>query len=54
VNASAWAHRMSPVVFGDPTFDHRDHQRRLGYGQCKTAEHLWALSGQFSAGMVAK
>ncbi|MEU3983957.1 SDR family NAD(P)-dependent oxidoreductase [Streptomyces sp. NPDC026672] len=43
VNVSAWAHRMSPVVFDDPMFERREYQWWLGYGQSKTANILHAV-----------
>jgi NAD(P)-dependent dehydrogenase (short-subunit alcohol dehydrogenase family) len=43
VNVSAWAHRMSPVVFDDPSFERRDYEWWLGYGQSKTANILHAI-----------
>jgi NAD(P)-dependent dehydrogenase (short-subunit alcohol dehydrogenase family) len=43
VNVSAWAHRMSPIVFDDLMFDHRDYQWWQGYGQSKTANILHGI-----------
>lgn len=43
VNVSAWAHRMSPVVFDDPAFERRQYEWWLGYGQSKTANILHAV-----------
>ncbi|MEV7681921.1 SDR family NAD(P)-dependent oxidoreductase [Streptomyces sp. NPDC088341] len=43
VNVSAWAHRMSPVVFDDLAFEHRPYEWILGYGQSKTANILHAV-----------
>jgi hypothetical protein len=42
VSVSAAAHRLSPVVFDDPGFEHRDYHPMLGYGQLKTANILFA------------
>ncbi|MDO8211608.1 SDR family NAD(P)-dependent oxidoreductase [Conexibacter sp. CPCC 206217] len=44
VAVSAWAHRLSPVVFDDPQFERRDYDPWLGYGQSKTANILFALA----------
>jgi NAD(P)-dependent dehydrogenase (short-subunit alcohol dehydrogenase family) len=44
VSVSAWAHRLSPVVFEDPHFEHRAYQPMLGYGQSKTANILFAVA----------
>ncbi|MFJ1767456.1 SDR family NAD(P)-dependent oxidoreductase [Amycolatopsis sp. NPDC088138] len=43
VSVSAAAHRLSPVVFDDVGFEHREYQPMLGYGQSKTANILFAL-----------
>jgi NAD(P)-dependent dehydrogenase (short-subunit alcohol dehydrogenase family) len=43
VSVSAWAHRLSPVVFHDPHFKNREYQPMLGYGQSKTANILFAV-----------
>jgi NAD(P)-dependent dehydrogenase (short-subunit alcohol dehydrogenase family) len=43
VSVSAAAHRLSPVVFDDLAFDHREYHPMLGYGQSKTANILFAL-----------
>ncbi len=43
VNVSAWAHRMSPIVFEDPMFDRRTYAWWLAYGQSKTANVLHAV-----------
>ncbi len=42
VSVSAWAHRLSDVVFDDPFFQRREYQPMLGYGQSKTANILFA------------
>lgn len=43
VSVSAWAHRLSPLVFADVHFERRDYQPMLGYGQSKTANVLFAV-----------
>ncbi|MEZ2311654.1 SDR family NAD(P)-dependent oxidoreductase [Paraburkholderia sp. RCC_158] len=43
VCVSAWAHRLSDVVFDDPNFEHRDYRPMLGYAQSKTANILMAV-----------
>ncbi|MEU3986598.1 SDR family NAD(P)-dependent oxidoreductase [Streptomyces sp. NPDC026672] len=43
VNVSAWAHRMSPVVFDDLAFENREYNWVLGYGQSKAANILHAV-----------
>lgn len=43
VSVSAWAHRLSNVVFDDPFFQRREYQPMLGYGQSKTANILFAV-----------
>ncbi|MFJ8610282.1 SDR family NAD(P)-dependent oxidoreductase [Streptomyces sp. NPDC093675] len=43
VNVAAWAHRMSPIVFDDPMFEHRGYEWILAYGQSKTANILHAV-----------
>jgi NAD(P)-dependent dehydrogenase (short-subunit alcohol dehydrogenase family) len=43
VNVSAWAHRISPVVFDDLSFKNRDYQWWLAYGQSKSANILHAV-----------
>lgn len=43
VNVSAWAHRLSPVVFDDPNFESREYEPFSGYGQSKTANILHAI-----------
>jgi NAD(P)-dependent dehydrogenase (short-subunit alcohol dehydrogenase family) len=43
VAVSAAAHRLSPIVFDDVGFDHREYHPMLGYGQSKTANILFAL-----------
>jgi NAD(P)-dependent dehydrogenase (short-subunit alcohol dehydrogenase family) len=42
VAVSAAAHRLSPVLFDDPWFEHREYHPMLGYGQSKTANILFA------------
>jgi NAD(P)-dependent dehydrogenase (short-subunit alcohol dehydrogenase family) len=42
VAVSAAAHRLSPVVFDDLAFEHREYHPMLGYGQSKTADILFA------------
>jgi NAD(P)-dependent dehydrogenase (short-subunit alcohol dehydrogenase family) len=44
VSVSAWAHRLSPVMFDDPNFERREYQPMLGYGQSKTANILFAVA----------
>lgn len=43
VSVSAWAHRLSPVVFDDPNFDHRPYEPLHAYAQSKTANILFAV-----------
>jgi NAD(P)-dependent dehydrogenase (short-subunit alcohol dehydrogenase family) len=43
VSVSAWAHRLSEVIFTDPNFKNREYQPMLGYGQSKTANILFAV-----------
>lgn len=43
VAVSAWAHRLSDVVFDDPNFEHREYKPMLGYAQSKTANILFAV-----------
>jgi NAD(P)-dependent dehydrogenase (short-subunit alcohol dehydrogenase family) len=43
VSVSAWAHRLSNVVFDDLNFEHREYQPMLGYAQSKTANILFAV-----------
>ncbi|WP_328615403.1 SDR family NAD(P)-dependent oxidoreductase [Amycolatopsis sp. NBC_00355] len=43
LSVSAAAHRLSPVVFDDLAFEHREYHPMLGYGQSKTANILFAL-----------
>jgi NAD(P)-dependent dehydrogenase (short-subunit alcohol dehydrogenase family) len=43
VSVSAWAHRLSDVVFDDPSFEHREYKPMLGYAQSKTANILFAV-----------
>jgi NAD(P)-dependent dehydrogenase (short-subunit alcohol dehydrogenase family) len=44
VSVSAWAHRLSPVMFDAPNFERREYQPMLGYGQSKTANILFAVA----------
>jgi NAD(P)-dependent dehydrogenase (short-subunit alcohol dehydrogenase family) len=44
VSVSAWAHRLSPVVFDDLHFQRRQYQPMLGYAQSKTANILFAVA----------
>lgn len=43
VMVSAWAHRLSPVVFDDLSFERRPYDPFAAYGQSKTANILFAL-----------
>jgi NAD(P)-dependent dehydrogenase (short-subunit alcohol dehydrogenase family) len=43
VSVSAWAHRLSDVVYGDVNFARRAYQPMLGYAQSKTANILFAV-----------
>jgi NAD(P)-dependent dehydrogenase (short-subunit alcohol dehydrogenase family) len=43
VSVSAWAHRLSDVVFDDVNFARRPYQPMLGYAQSKTANILFAV-----------
>lgn len=44
VSVSAWAHRLSPVVFEDINFERREYQPMLGYAQSKSANILFAVT----------
>ncbi len=44
VSVSAWAHRLSEVVFDDVNFSRREYQPMLGYAQSKTANILFAVA----------
>jgi NAD(P)-dependent dehydrogenase (short-subunit alcohol dehydrogenase family) len=44
VSVSSRGHRYSPVVFDDPHFERRAHERWAAYGQSKTANILFALA----------
>jgi NAD(P)-dependent dehydrogenase (short-subunit alcohol dehydrogenase family) len=44
VSVSAWAHRLSPIHFGDPHFEHRAYDPFAAYGQSKTANILFAVA----------
>ena len=48
VSVSAWAHRLSDVVFDDVNFARREYKPMLGYAQSKTANIL------FSVGLEAR
>jgi NAD(P)-dependent dehydrogenase (short-subunit alcohol dehydrogenase family) len=43
VCVSAWAHRLSDVVFDDPHFERRQYLPMLGYAQSKTANILMSV-----------
>lgn len=43
VSVSSRGHRLSPVDFNDPQFEHRDYDKRVAYGQSKTANALFAV-----------
>jgi NAD(P)-dependent dehydrogenase (short-subunit alcohol dehydrogenase family) len=43
VSVSAWAHRLSDVVFDDVNFARRPYRPMLGYAQSKTANILFAV-----------
>ncbi len=43
VAVSSRGHRYSPVVFEDPSFEHREYEPMSAYGQSKTANILFAL-----------
>lgn len=43
VNLSSRGHQMSPVVFDDINFEHRDYHKWASYGQSKTANILHAV-----------
>jgi NAD(P)-dependent dehydrogenase (short-subunit alcohol dehydrogenase family) len=43
VSVSAWAHRLSDVVFNDRNFTRREYKPMLGYAQSKTANILFAV-----------
>jgi NAD(P)-dependent dehydrogenase (short-subunit alcohol dehydrogenase family) len=43
VSVSAWAHRLSAVVFDDVNFTRREYKPMLGYAQSKTANILFAV-----------
>jgi NAD(P)-dependent dehydrogenase (short-subunit alcohol dehydrogenase family) len=44
VLVSAWAHRLSPVVFDDPQYERRAYEPFQAYGQSKTANVLTAVA----------
>jgi NAD(P)-dependent dehydrogenase (short-subunit alcohol dehydrogenase family) len=43
VAVSSWGHRLSPIVFEDVNYEHRDYNRMTAYGQSKTANVLFAV-----------
>jgi NAD(P)-dependent dehydrogenase (short-subunit alcohol dehydrogenase family) len=43
VSVSSRGHRLSPMDFNDPQFEHRDYDKRVAYGQSKTANVLFAV-----------
>lgn len=43
VNVSSLGHHMSPFIFDDPNFEHREYETLQAYGQSKTASNLFAL-----------
>nr|WHW29697.1 putative SDR family NAD(P)-dependent oxidoreductase [uncultured bacterium] len=43
VSLSSAGHKMAPVDFDDPNFEHRDYDKWLAYGQAKTANALFAV-----------
>lgn len=43
VSVSSWGHRLSPVIFEDVNFEHREYDRMSAYGQSKTANVLFAV-----------
>jgi len=44
VSVSSRGHELSPVVFEDPNYEHREYNRWTAYGQSKTANILFALA----------
>lgn len=44
VSVSSLGHRLSPVHFDDPQFEHRPYDNWLAYGQSKTANALFAVA----------
>jgi NAD(P)-dependent dehydrogenase (short-subunit alcohol dehydrogenase family) len=44
ISVSSRGHQLSPVVFGDPNYVHRDYDPWSAYGQSKTANILFALA----------
>ena len=44
VSVSSWGHRLSPVVFDDPNYEHREYDQLGAYGQSKTANVLFAVA----------
>lgn len=44
VSVSSLGHRLSPVHFDDPQFEHRPYDKWLAYGQSKTANALFAVA----------
>ena len=43
INVSSFGHTMSPFVFEDPNFQHREYQTLSAYGQSKTANNLFTV-----------
>jgi NAD(P)-dependent dehydrogenase (short-subunit alcohol dehydrogenase family) len=44
VSVSSRGHELSPVVFEDPNYEHRQYDRWSAYGQSKTANVLFAVA----------
>ena len=44
VSVSSRGHRLSPMDFNDPQFERREYDKRVAYGQSKTANALFALT----------
>ncbi|HTD94077.1 MAG TPA: SDR family NAD(P)-dependent oxidoreductase [Chitinophagaceae bacterium] len=43
VNVSSYGHHMASFNFDDPNFMNREYETLQGYGQCKTANNLFAV-----------
>jgi NAD(P)-dependent dehydrogenase (short-subunit alcohol dehydrogenase family) len=43
ITVSSYGHHMSPFVFEDPNFNHRQYETLQGYGQSKTANNLFTV-----------
>ncbi|RZV52588.1 MAG: SDR family NAD(P)-dependent oxidoreductase [Pseudomonadales bacterium] len=43
VSLSSAGHKMAPVDFDDPNFEHREYDKWVAYGQAKTANALFAV-----------